>query len=504
MSMTAIPSLSLPGKPAMLPRRLPGLARTAIIVAAAAAVALSSLIAVPDAAHAQGMSRAERSEAGQRRINLGVGKSIPIELPRDARDVIVANPAIANAIVRSARRAFMIGVAVGQTNVFFLDAEGRQIAGFDVEVGRDLGALRAALRSLNPGATFNVSAVNDAVVVGGSVATPLEAQQAMDVAIRLVGDEKKVVNALSVRGRDQVHLRVTVAEIQRTAVKQLGVNFAAFDPSAAAINVPGGANAAGVAGGLVYGLLTAGRFNVSGTEPTNTVTLGSRVGNQTVTGTIRALQENGIVRTLAEPTLTAISGEQAKFLAGGEFPVPAGRDSFGNVTIQFKPFGVSLGFTPVVMSEGRISLRIGTEVSEISNEATVRLQGLTVPGLRIRRADTTVELPSGGAIVIAGMLQEQTRQAVSGLPGLMNVPVLGALFRSRDYLRGQSELVVIVTPYIVRPVPANTLQRPDDGFADASDPATALLGRLNRIYGTGGNNAQPAGRMNGQFGFIRD
>jgi pilus assembly protein CpaC len=228
-----------------------------------------------------------------------------------------------------------------------------------------------------------------------------------------------------------------------------------------------------------------------------------------VTSTIRAFEENGLVRTLAEPTLTSISGEQAKFVAGGEFPVPTGRDITGNITLEYKPFGVILAFTPVVLSEGRISLRVGVEVSEISNDVSLRLaggttgQGINVPGLRTRRADTTIELPSGGSMVLAGLLQEQTRQAIGGMPGAMNLPVLGALFRSRDYQRGQTELMVMVTPYIVRPVSANQLARPDDNYQDASDPAGMFIGRLNRIYGTAGAPA-PRGRFNGPVGFIRD
>ncbi|MEI8144008.1 MAG: type II and III secretion system protein family protein [Alphaproteobacteria bacterium] len=480
-----------------------------LIARSTAIAVLTAALAIPvpliPVAQAQGVSAVSRGAAqGNLRMNVGVGKSVGIDLPRDARDVIVANPAIANAVVRSARRAFVIGVAVGQTNIFFLDGDGRQIAGYDIEVGRDLGGLRAALRSVLPAANLDVSAVNDSVVVSGQVMSALEAQQAVDMAIRLVGDEKKVVNAIGIRGKDQVHLKVTVAEVQRNTIKQLGINLNAFT-SGSTLAVPGvgTASALSTATGMVVGLLSGGRFNVNGTEPTSSGTVGTTIGGNTVTSTLRALQENGIVRTLAEPTLTAISGEQAKFLAGGEFPVPSGRDTQGNILLEFKPFGVGLGFTPVVLSEDRISLRVGTEVSEISNDVTVRLQGLTVPGLRIRRADTTVELPSGGSIVIAGLLQEQTRQAVSGVPGLMNVPVLGALFRSRDFLRGQTELVVIVTPYIVKPVPANRLQRPDDGYADASDPATFLLGRLNRLYGSN-QSTMPTGRLNGSVGFIRD
>ena len=474
--------------------------RTVFVALAALVAVISQVTAQPAHAPRQQTTVARQPAAGSHTITLGVGKSLPVELPRDARDVIVANPAIANAVVRSARRAFIIGVAVGQTNVFFLDGEGRQIASYDIEVGRDLVGLRQTLRSALPHGNIEVRSVNDSVVVSGSVATPLEAQQAIDIAARLVGDEKKVVNAIAIRGRDQVHLKVTVSEIQRTAIKQLGVNLGAFDPTS---TLTGATGNLGNAGGFVYGLLTAGSYNATGTAPANSAVLGTRVGNNVFTSTIQAFEENGLVRTLAEPTLTAISGEQAKFLAGGEFPVPTGRDLSGNVTIEFKPFGIGLAFTPVVLSEGRISLRVGVEVSEIDNQLTVQLTNITVRGLRTRRADTTVELPSGGTMVMAGLLQEQTRQNISGTPGLLNVPVLGALFRSRDYQRGQTELVVMVTPYIVRPTTANQLARPDDNFQDASDPAGVLIGRLNRIYGSG--QAAPArGRFNGPVGFIRD
>lgn len=466
-------------------------------LAAALLAGLMASAAMPEAL-AQG-STVQRQRTASQLLHLGIGKSVSIDLPRDARDVIVANPAVANAVVRSARRVFLIGVAVGQTNVFFLDAEGRQIAAYDIDVARDLTALRATLRNLLPHAGIEVRTAGESVVVSGQAASALEAQQAMDVAARLVGDEKKVVNAIAIRGREQVHLKVTVSEVQRSAMKQLGVNLSAFDPTS---TLTGATGNLGNAGGFVYGLLTQGSFNANGTTPPNAAVIGTRVGNNVFTSTIRALEEHGLVRTLAEPTLTAISGEQAKFLAGGEFPVPTGRDLTGNTTIEFKPFGVALAFTPVVVSEGRISLRVGVEVSEIDNQLTVQLNSLSIRGLRTRRADTTVELPSGGTMVMAGLIQEQTRQAISGLPGAINVPILGALFRSRDYQRGQTELVIMVTPYLTRPVSANQLARPDDNLRDASDPAGFLIGRLNRIYGTG--PAPAGGRFNGPVGFIRD
>jgi pilus assembly protein CpaC len=221
-----------------------------------------------------------------------------------------------------------------------------------------------------------------------------------------------------------------------------------------------------------------------------------------VCSVIRAMERNGLIRLLAEPTLTAISGESAKFLAGGEFPVPVDIDREGDVKIEFKPFGVGLGFTPVVMSEGRISLKINTEVSELSSEgAFVRGNGLPIiPSLKVRRAETTVELPSGGSMVMAGLLKDVTKQELNGTPGLKNVPILGALFRSRDYISNQSELAVIVTPYVVEPVNDKQLATPIDGLDIASDSQTVLLGRLNKVYGTAGKH--PQGVYHGSVGYI--
>ena len=182
---------------------------------------------------------------------------------------------------------------------------------------------------------------------------------------------------------------------------------------------------------------------------------------------LRALEQDGLLHTLAEPNLTAISGETANFLAGGEFPVPVAQQ-LGTISVEFKKFGIGLAFTPVVMSEGRISLKVSTEVSELSNQGAVVLSNITIPALKVRRAETVVELPSGGSLVMAGLLSDQSKQALSGYPGLKNLPVLGTLFRSRDFLKNETELVVLVTPYVVKPVPRQDLAQPDDGFGWAS------------------------------------
>ncbi|HXN69950.1 MAG TPA: secretin, partial [Bradyrhizobium sp.] len=236
-----------------------------------------------------------------------------------------------------------------------------------------------------------------------------------------------------------------------------------------------------------------------------------------VQATLRAMESAGVVRTLAEPNLTAISGESATFIAGGEFPVPAGYscDPTTHVCttqITFKKFGISLNFTPVVLTEGRISLRVMTEVSELSNDNSITLaqavtastvNTVTVPSIKTRRAETTLEIPSGGAMAMAGLIQEQTKQAINGLPGLAQLPILGSLFRSRDYVNNQTELMVLVTPYIVRAVAQKDLSRPDDGFAAASDPQADLLGSINRIYGVPGR-VEPARNYRGTYGFITD
>jgi pilus assembly protein CpaC len=250
--------------------------------------------------------------------------------------------------------------------------------------------------------------------------------------------------------------------------------------------------------------------------PTNAGT-SSFGATPSVQATLRAMESAGVIRTLAEPNLTAISGESATFIAGGEFPIPAGYscDPTTHVCttqISFKKFGISLNFTPVVLTEGRISLRVMTEVSELSNDNSITLSqsvtattvnSVTIPSIKTRRAETTLEIPSGGAMAMAGLIQEQTKQAVNGMPGLSQLPVLGSLFRSRDFVNNQTELMVLVTPYIVRAVAQKDLSRPDDGFAAASDPQADLLGSINRIYGVPGH-VEPARNYRGTYGFITD
>jgi pilus assembly protein CpaC len=447
------------------------------------------------------------SDAESQSIALGVSKSVVIDLPRDIRDVLVADPKIANAVVRSSRRAYIIGTAVGQTNVFFFDTEGKQIGGFDIAVTRDLNGIRTAIHQVLPDADIAVEGIGDGVILSGSASSQEESQQAFDIATRLLGAGSsdtalagtKIVNAIVVRGRDQVMLKVTVAEVERDILKQLGINLAG------SLNY----------GTAVLNFNTTNPFAATGQTPPNGI-----VGSfKSVSATLQALEQAAVIHTLAEPNLTAISGESATFVAGGEFPVLNGFSCSTATTgssvstcqpsIDFKKFGVSLNFTPVVLSEGRISLKVMTEVSDLSPENSLNItvpgssQSVTVPSIRTRRAETTVEIPSGGSLALAGMIQDSTKQAISGLPGLMELPILGALFKSRDYTNQRTELMVLVTPYIVHAVAQKDLARPDDGYADPSDPSAVLLGRLNRIYGVSGA-PDPTDTYHGKYGFILD
>jgi pilus assembly protein CpaC len=416
--------------------------------------------------------------------------------------VLVADPKIANAVIRSSQRAYIIGGQVGQTNVVFFTADGQQVAAYDIAVKRDLNGMRAALRQSLPG--VQIEGVGDSVMLTGSVSSPVEAQQAGDVAAKLVGGSDKVVNNIVVRGRDQVMLKVVVGEVRRDIVKQLGVDLSASLNAGTAVVNFNNSNPFSVSGGP---LVTSNGLGLTGLAK----------GVATVNATMRAMESAGVMRTLAEPSLTAISGESATFIAGGEFPIPAGYscDPTTHVCttqISYKKFGISLNFTPVVLSEGRISLRVMTEVSELSNQNAISVtqavsagqtSSITIPSIQTRRAETTLEIPSGGSMAMAGLIQQQTKQAINGLPGADQIPVLGGLFRSQDFVNNETELMILVTPYVVRAMAQKELSRPDDGFAPASDSQSTLLARINRVYGVAARVETGAGHP-GYFGFIID
>ena len=448
-----------------------------------------------------------------------------VDLPRDAKEVFVANPAVANAVVRSTRKVFVIGMADGATSIFIMDAEGRQIAALDVTVARDLnlGTLRELLNQSIPGGRFDVRSSGASVLLSGSVNASADAQQAIDIANAFVGlgsasaasgapsggvsagARGAVINNLTIRNKDQVMLRVTVVEVSRNVLKQFGINlngnWSALNPLGNAATSPALANA------LPFPI-------TGGTTPTgNQLQASIKGAGFSLQATLKAFEQAGVSRVLAEPTLTAISGEAAKFLAGGEFPVPSAASScVGGLCsapgITFKPYGVALSFTPVVLADNRISIRVATDVTEIDPQTSFNYtnDGVTtaIPGTRVRRSETTVELPSGGVMMTAGLIQQVNKQAISGLPGLINLPVLGALFRSRDYQRMETELMIMVTPFIARVMEPKQVSRPDDNFVDASDGQAVLLGQINRLYGkVAPAAAAPLGRTyRGHVGFI--
>jgi len=413
--------------------------------------------------------------ASTQSLALPVGRSAVIDLPVDARDVLVSNPLVAEAVLRTPRRIYILGLKSGVTDAMFFDAGGRRLLSLSIRVDQNTSALADTINRIIPGSSVRVEAINDSVILSGSVMNAGDADRAVQLAKATVTGPDKVLDMISIAGKDQVMLKVRIVEMDRQVIKQLGVNWNAL------INQAGTTASAlqtvstyGVNGALLGGL-TSGAIS-------------AKFGSTTVSADLQAFERVGLVRTLAEPNLTAISGESAKFLVGGEFPVPTGETTTGQVSIEFKPYGVALGFTPVVLSSGRISLKLSTEVSELNNQGAFSVATgaggpiLVVPALTVRRAETTVELPTGGALMIAGLLQDKSEQDLDSLPGVKDLPILGALFRSRDYQAGQTELVVIVTPYLVSPTSPSDLQTPIDGLQLANDQDTILLGRLNKAF----------------------
>lgn len=489
---------------------------------------IATLAAEPAAfapATAEAASRAQvGSNTASQRVKLGLNKSVVIDLPSDAYDILVANPTVADAVTRTARRIYLFGKAVGQTNIFVFGPNGEQIVSLDLAVERDVAGLEDYIKRFIPNSQIKVELINDNVVLTGTVDTPLDSKRAVDLAtIFVTGGEattgqysqtasggsqnggvdinnpdqtrqkSKIVNLLQIIGEDQVMLKVTVAEVSRTVMKQLGVNMIG----------------SGEANGISWGAISDSIPGLGKPLGASQISLGTSL----LDAYVNAMEQAGVMKTLAEPTLTAISGEKATFKVGGEYNLVTNQKDGNTYEIEKIDYGIGLEFQPVVLSPGRISLKIRTSVSEPTTEGSVSLSGgfrrgdafnkpgMTALSIRKRLADTTVELPSGGSMMIAGLVRDDMRQAINGLPGLSKIPVLGTLFRSRDFVRNESELVIIVTPYLARPVARNELARPDDNFNAASDGAGMFLGRVNRVYGTMKTD-KPMGRYHGVVGFI--
>jgi pilus assembly protein CpaC len=435
-----------------------------------------------------------------RTITIEVSKARVVHLPQDATTVFVADPSIADVQVPDPSRFIIFGKKPGSTRAFAFAGETR-LANYTVRVIRPVSEIKRTLKTIVPGAAINVTSTPGGIVVDGRVATPLEARKLKTAASQYLDTKDKSAFNVTVGSSTQVNLRVRVAEVSRQAEKQFGFNWDALFND----------------GTIAVGLLTGrapvaawGQFNRdSSTNGYDSLGFGYRNGSGSVnvSALLDALQSEGLVSILAEPNLTTISGEPASFLAGGEIPVPVSQ-GLQEITIEWKRFGVSIAFTPVVLSPNRISIKVRPEVSELSNTGSVTLNNITIPSLTVRRADTTVELASGQSFAIAGLFQNNVSNEVKQFPWLSDVPVLGALFRSTSFQRNESELVIVVTPYVVKPAPADTdLHLPTEGVVYASDLEQLLLGR---ITGRPGRVTTPAPvtsdrpHLSGAAGFIME
>jgi pilus assembly protein CpaC len=543
--------------------------RVTLATALSAAVAFaptyaSAQVEPPDASPTMRINNGGGSQSAT--LVLPFGKSAIIDLPADARDILISNPAIADATVRTARRAYVIGRQLGQTNIFFFDANGRQIANVEIRVEPDVAPLNDILNRHSSESQIRAEAVNGSIVLSGSARSAADADRARLIATQYLATtgagggsgsapaEQRIVNLIQVQGSEQVMVRVRVVEMSRTLVRQLGIN-ANYDEminqlleaddflniataNGFSINgqVLGGLTASGGVAenilrpnSLAYPSGNVGSFPTSAAgvggyqeAADGTITYGAAhvESSRATDASIEAFERAGLLRVLAEPNLTAISGESARFLAGGEFPVPVNSED-GQISVEFKPFGVGLAFTPIVMSGGNISLKINTEVSELTTEGAIStgdtpirnddgtttvIRGINIPALQVRRAETTLEMSSGSSIVLAGLIQERTRHALEGVPGVMNTPILGSLFRSRDFVNSETELVIIVTPYLVRPTSPDRLRTPADGFRNPSEGESLLTGRLNAMYrpasAEGDADEQQAQTLHGPHGHV--
>ena len=429
-------------------------------------------------------------------LNLEVNKGALLRLPKPAATIFVADPEIADVQVKSPRLIYITAKKPGETTLYAVDGDERVILNRRLAVSHNISRLQGTLRHLFPNSEIDIRSVDGAMVLNGSVATASDAEDARRIAARTLGDEKNLINKLSVSEPNQVHLRVRVAEVSRTVLKQIGVNW----------------ESVGSFGSFIYGLGTGTDFIASaGSAITRSpqfdnVHAGYSTGSHDVNALLDALDNEGLITVLAEPNLTAVSGETAEFLAGGEFPVLV-PSSNGRITISFKQFGVSLAFTPTLIGGATISLKVKPEVSQLTSVGAVEVSGFFIPALTTRRAETTVELGSGQSFAIAGLLQNNITRDINRFPGLADVPVLGSLFRSDQFQREESELVIIVTPYIVRPVSNQKLALPTDGLTPPTDTDRVLHSRLYRpTLGRrpSGPNGRGASGLIGPVGFMLD
>ena len=445
------------------------------------------------AASAPAAAQSSRSYRPSQEIQLSVGEGQMIRLPRSVADVWTSNPGVADVHVTNPKQINLFGKDFGEATVIATAADGSVVYGANVRVSQNLPSINEVMRAAMPESQVRVLTVGQTAILQGTVASPEDAAVAMNLALRELNpgvDFSKegamckicVINRLKTATPLQVNLKVKIAEVNRSLLKQVGVNLLSSDPTS----------------GFKFGIAEgdAGATSGPGSRPfganpligggTTLATAGKLFGLD-IAGAIDLAETDGLVTTLAEPNLTALSGETASFLAGGEFPIPISQ-SLGSISIEYKQYGVGLAFTPIVLADGRISMRVRPEVSELSNEGAVELNNFTVPALTTRRAETTVELGSGQSFMIAGLLRNSATNDINKAPFLGDLPILGALFRSTRYRKSETELVIIVTPYLVRPV-SGPLASPLDGLRIPSDATRVWEGQS---YSSQGRPAAPA------------
>ena len=469
-------------------------------VAVATLGLLSAMGTAPAAAQPADLITRGADEGGPygeaRSLKLGRGKAAIVELPRAASDIIVSDPAIVEAVIRTPRRIYVMGRTPGEANLFFLDARDQQILTLDVRVDLDTTAMEETIARLLPTSRVKAESVQGAIILSGVVDTPDDAQRAVEIADRFLNTQytgvsgsqalQQITNLISIREPGQVMLKVRILEMQRTLIRRLGINLDGV------VRLDENALRFATNNGLAGGGGLSSTLDVNNLEDINPLDIA-----------LDAFEQNGLVKTLAEPSLVATSGATADFFAGGEvgFPVvqQAGIGGGNLVTAQFRPFGVTLAFTPTVRSKGSIGVALETTVSDVSAALGVG----DIPGFLERGATTTVDLPSGASFAVAGLLQENIQDTVAGVPALKEAPVLGQLFRSQQFQSRQTELVIIATPYLVEPTTLAELTDPGEGYVPASMVQSVLLGRLESVYGVSRRGVGEA-RLSGPMGFILD
>jgi pilus assembly protein CpaC len=405
---------------------------------------------------------AQSSTKAKEQVILSIGRGELISLPGKITDIFIADDSVADVQVKNSRQLYIFGKAGGETTIYASNASGQVVYSATIRVGSNIDSIDQMLTLAMPKAKISVATVNGLVLLTGTVAAPSDVAEAERLVQAFVGDDTQVISRLKTATPLQVNLQVRIAEVSRSLMKNIGANLQSADSTggfqfgvttgrgAASQFTPGGAVGVGVTAGA------EGTTVIDAIGGGTTLAGLGRLFGVDVASAFDLAETTGLVTTLSQPNLTALSGETAEFLAGGEFPIPIAQ-GLGQTTVEFRNFGVSLAYTPIVLDNGRISLRVRPEVSELSASGAVTLNGFTIPGLTIRRAETTVELGSGQSFMIAGLLSNNVQDTVNKAPGLGDVPILGNLFKSTSFQRGETELVIIVTPYLVKPVNANDI-----------------------------------------------